>query len=282
MTKTAFTPHPSFYFSLPHLQITFTVEEYRTLLHQHKEMLIFASEQAYWSRLPDYLVARCPLCPASYTAKLDTHNLELMTGHYTRMDCIYHTEHQDTGCKHFVGVTTYANLNGLLPTEYNLWSNWMGDVPVITPTFLPDDVRSYAVLHSLPACRIEGETFSPRYSIYLLTYYAEEPRILWERRNAEMDAIGRLNPGEDLFGHVPVVYTSDVLRSQPYLGQLQRWVAQGKLLWLDLHSRQLPLRNGPVADFPYQGIQGYGRKFTYYRKGWFPWHRWLYQEGLVR
>jgi hypothetical protein len=282
MKKSHFNPHLSFYFTLPHLQITFSVNEYRALLRRHKDMPIFACEQEYWAHLPDYVVAHCPICHAGYTAKLDMHQLETMTGHHTKAESIYYPKHQDTGCEHFVGVTTYANVNGLLPTEYSLWSNWMGDVPVITPTFLPDDVQSYAVLHCLPACRIEGNTFSPRYSIYMLTYYAEEPGIVWERRKAEMDVVVRHHPDIDWFGHIPVIYPSDVLHTQPYLGQLQQWVAKGKLLWLDLHSRQLPLRNGPVEEFPYHNIRGHGRSFTYYRKGWFPWHRWLHKEGLVR
>ncbi|MCE7984856.1 MAG: hypothetical protein DYG89_27095 [Caldilinea sp. CFX5] len=281
MTNVQFNPHLSFYFTLPHLQITFAVDEYRSLLRRHKDMPIFAWEQEYWAHLPEYVVARCPICHASYTAKLDTHQLETMTGHHTKTESIYRSKHQNTGCKHFVGVTTYANLNGLLPTEYSLWSNWMGDVPVITPTFLPDDVKSYAVLHCLPACRLKGDTFSPCYSIYILTYYAEDPGVLWARRKAEMTAIVQASPGVDLFGHIAILYTSDTLRTHPHLGQLHEWVASGKLCWLDLHSRHLPLRHGPVEDFPYHKIQGYERSFTYYRNGWLPWHRWLHKDGLV-
>lgn len=281
MTQIQFKPHFSFYFTLPHLQITFTVDEYQALMHQYKGVLRSADSK-YWDRLPDYVIARCPFCSASYIAKLDVHALNRMSVHYTRADYLYKPEYQSTGCKHFTGVTAYTNLNGVLPVEYNLWSNWMGDVPLITPTFLPDDVQSYAVMHSLPVCRIEGDIFAPRYSSYILTYYAEDPSIVWNRRKAEMEAIGRAHPNEDMFGHIPIMYTSDSLQTQPELGQLQSWVERGKLLWLDLHSRQLPLRNGPSEDFPYRDIQGYGRSFTYYRKGWLPWHRLLYKEGLVR
>ena len=63
------------------------------------------------------------------------------------------------------------------------------------------------------------------------------------------------------------------------------WVKKGKLHWLDLDDPALPLKSGPVSDFPYAGIQGFGRKYIY-RKRPKPRWRWLdrhwHPDGEIR
>jgi len=105
---------------------------------------------------------------------------------------------QRVDCSHFVAVQYFINLHGVLPKEVQYFSN-QSEVPFVMPVFLPEDIESYAVMHSLPICRIEKERFVPCYSVYLLTYYSARPQKLWERRRAEFI-------GDDPF-HFPKMYT---------------------------------------------------------------------------
>jgi len=154
-------PHPA----LQHLRITFTPDEYQAILAKYSIRGVFISSDAredFWGRLPEYLLARCPLCGATYTGVLDTHSL--CTEWVTSADiysAVYDDQRQRIGCRHFVAVQTFINLNGFLPTELNFYHVEL-DVPFIMPVFVPDDIPSFAVIHSLPICRIENNTFVPR------------------------------------------------------------------------------------------------------------------------
>jgi len=274
----------SFYLTIPHLQITFTSEEYQAL-EQDDKTTTSDTEKEYWLRLPNYLIARCPLCGADYHERLDTHSLDRPSQNPTaKPTYINASKYQSIGCSHFVAVTSFINLNSLLPTEQKLFTCYMGDVPTLTPTLLPDDIPSIAVMHSLPVCRIEGNAFVPRYLLYMITYYASDPATLWQRRRAEMQAIAdaRTAAGEDVAMHITRVATSYLCKRQPESCDLAHWVARGKLQWLDLHSRALPLRQGPVEDFPYKNIQGFSQPYTYTRQGTWPWDKWRYKDGRIQ
>lgn len=281
-----------------HLQMTFTPAEYRSVTQkpQYQSANAFSHRKAgeeYWGRLPSYLVARCPICGGAYTESLDTHSLVGWHPHPDRWDFVYtsrrkrldDTEEQKrleqiiegtaqpdqfwaatfeatpqrVDCSHFVAVQYFINLHGVLPKEVQYFSN-QSEVPFVMPVFLPEDIESYAVMHSLPICRIEKERFVPRYSLYLLTYYSAKPQKLWERRRAEFTR-------GDPF-HFPKMYTWRTIQlgNLAEAWDLPSWVAKGKLLWLDLDHPNLPLKTGPVEDFPYGNIEGIRRSYTY-RKG---------------
>jgi hypothetical protein len=250
------TSHPA----LAHLQITFGPEEYQAILQtglsKHGVFVPAEVSEAYWNRLPTYLVAHCPLCGALYTSLLDTHSLfawhtdpDLWEGIFGR------DEHQHIGCRHFVAVQTFVNLNGVLPTELNYYHSKL-DVPFVMPVFLPDDIPSFAVLHSLPICRIENNAFVPRYAVYMLTYYSNRPETLWERRRTEEAAYGAGDPDYE-----PV--TLHPLGEEPKAWDLRLWVARKKLLWLDPDTPDLALKAGPSENFPYATIEGYRWPFIF-------------------
>ena len=73
------TFHTSFEKTVAHLRVTFSPEEYLSLMNYIKQsywMLTDREEvETYWHRLPTYLFARCPLCGAEYTSAADTHSL---------------------------------------------------------------------------------------------------------------------------------------------------------------------------------------------------------------
>lgn len=249
-------PHPA----LSHLQITFTPDEYRLMLRKYSYGAKFRRSEAgpdYWERLPTYLVSRCPFSGHQFTAQLDTHSLAGWMTHPDLYQDVYDDDHQQIASPYVVAIHTFINLQGFLPDDQVYFSNAF-DVPFILPYFLPDDIPSYVVLHSLPLCYLAGQTFEPRYSLSIITYYATEPALLRERRQAAERAWG----GDDPEYRCVMLEPSSPLHPQSEVWDLRLWVRRKRLLWLDPASPNLPLRDGPAEDFPYADVQGYRQAFT--------------------
>jgi len=278
------TPNPYPHPAMQHLQITMQPDEYLEILQNWKKS---EPPKGYMEKLPAYIMARCPFCHLEYKTLLDTHGLR-----YGRVsssgDQLGHPLNER--CVHFLAIHAFLNLNGLFPLERSKSFRNDYDVPFISPLFLPDEVPSYAVMHSLPICRIENGQFIPRYYLYTLTYYVPENYVSWEktipsnpqkyrhriiseRRLSEMRA-NNLHWEEFL-------YFPPQARKYPDWWDLPLWVTKGKLLWLDPHSPSLELKSGPVEDFPYANVQGFRRmieirdgKFGFYgfdEDGWKQW-----------
>ena len=249
-------PHPA----LQHLLITFRPDEY---LDKQKRWRQYEPPKDYIENLPLYIMARCPFCNAEYRALLDTHSLLASYGD-DMGGCIWREKFETRGCKHFLAIHPFVNLNGFFPEERKKYFHSWYDVPFISPLFLPDEVRSYAVMHSLPICHIEDGHFVPRYYLYTLTYYVPDDYVAWEyshqsfRRGTIVESRGLETKTNKLHWEGFLYYPIEA-RKHPEWWDLPLWVKKGKLLWLDPHSPNLELRNGPIEDFPYANIQGYRR-----------------------
>jgi hypothetical protein len=260
--------------NIRHLQITFSVAEFLSIAQrpQYRRVGDFAPSAAgieYWERLPVYLIARCPFCGSLYEERLDTHYLGGWLPSPFLWDFVYTSremaenkelgkadEQRSVRCPHFVAVQHFLSLHGVLPTELKGFGN-QSEVPFVMPEFLPADIESYAVMHSLPICRIENDQFVPLYLVYLVTYYSTAPHVLWRRRKA------RAQEYEDGL-HFPLMETWRGVESAE-AWDLPHWVAKGKLLWLDLDQPDLPLKAGPVEDFPYGNIEGIRKTYRYHK-----------------
>lgn len=248
-------PHPA----LQHLQITFQPDEYSEILQNWKKS---EPPKGYVEKLPTYIMARCPFCHSEYKTLLDTHSLRYGSSPSSGDQLGYPLGER---CTHFLAIHPFINLNGLFPEEKSRYFDNTYDVPFISPLFLPQEVPSYTVMHSLPVCRLEERQFVPRYYLYTLTYYVPENYVSWiklpgypekirrgiiaERRSREIIA--------NNFHWEEFLYYPLQAREHPEWWDLLLWVKKGKLLWLDPHSPNLELRNGPIEDFPYANIQGY-------------------------
>jgi hypothetical protein len=201
-----------------------------------------------WEHIPKHTIARCPLCGAAYTEQVDTYNVEdvWMLG-----DTPSIFQHHSS-CEHYVSAQGFVHLNGVIPDPYYRGGS---EVPYVMPSFLPDDPESYAVMHCLPVHRAEGEVFVPRYLLFAVTYYSVSPRILQQKRD-EVRFEPDMKP-------LPPMYTWIEARGDKEAWDLVRWVREGKLWWLDLDQDDLPLRNGPVEEFPYASIEGIRKGFAY-------------------
>jgi len=253
-------PHPA----LQHLQITIQPDEYMEIVHILKK---FEPPKQYIEKLPVYVISRCPFCNTEYKSRLDTYSL--LSGWYGGAPSSGNAFGGlwDGRCAHFLAIHPFMNLNGLFPEEKSQYFRNDYDVPFISPLFLPEEVPSYAVMHSLPICRLEEGQFVPRYYLYTLTYYVPEDYVSWvtiqgypekirrgiitERRAREIKA--------NNFHWEEFLYHPLTAREHPEWWDLPLWVKREKLLWLDPYSPNLELKNGPIEDFPYANIQGYRR-----------------------
>jgi hypothetical protein len=203
---------------------------------------------AYWQSLPRYLIARCPLCGEEYHENLDTYALF----HWVRAgmgDYVFRKGSASSHCRHFVRVQHFIDLNRVEPREMK-YSQFASEVPHVMLPLLPDDVASWVVMHGLPICRIEAESFVPRYTVYMLTYYAAEPDV-----EVLMDRLRKSAPDWEFFYPPP-------RQGGELWWDLWHWVQRGRLFWLTPDDPALPLQRGPEEAFPYGSIQG--RREPYY------------------
>ena len=175
----------------------------------------------YWNGIPEYLIARCPICDATFTSQLDTYSLRYWV-RPRHGESLFGFD-EKIGCKHFVRTHHFINLNGLMPTELHHQKTLGSEVPYVHPFWLPDDVGSCAVMHALPICRPEEHRFVPSYSLYVITYYSEDPTEMLNRRWKAIKAWSTL-------------LTPTAFSNQEEIFDLVRWVRAGKLWWLDSHD----------------------------------------------
>lgn len=243
-----------------HLMVTLTPEEHKALWDRYLtsggvHYTPDDDELTFWEALPEYLIARCPFCGASYAERMDTHSLASWLSGLE--GCVYWSgAHQRVGCRHFTGVQRFINLSNFTPAELTYFEG-DSEVPYVMPLFLPDDPISYAVMHCLPICRVEEGKFVPRYSLFILTYYSKNPDELLRRRLKDIEEFC----GDDPDCRVPIMYTWREASREAW--DLPLWLSRGKLWWLDIDRDDLPLKSGPAEAFPYGNIHGIRREFTY-------------------
>lgn len=273
--------HNSFPKVSERLQITFAPNEYLSLIAKYhkvnKPLWPDIEIRTYWQKLPRYLFARCPICSAEYTSAADTHGLfkwrtSLDSGVVARGEALFVAEYQTGNCSHYGGIQTFINLNGNLPVEVNSLHNDCGDIPLITPELLTCDTV-VAVMHSLPICRVEDNQFVPSYSVYSLTYFAQDPEKV--RQHALAKKYPNFKPDPEGYSPAYLYDDSSRLKYEPLAGNLHHWAQQGKLFWLDLNISTLPLTSVSVTEFPYANVQGFGTSWLYRKR---PKPRWWWQQ----
>jgi hypothetical protein len=253
------------------LKVTCSPEEYLSLLKETSRWFRPSKEQLGY--LPSYTIARCPFCNAAYATYIDTHSIlpwyiyddyrsifKLFNSLPVIEDLLLNgdpSQHKDIGCHHLFAFQTFFHLQGNIPVETERFSNIIGDVPYVMPIWLPDDLPSMAVIHSLPVCRIEQGEFVPRYALYTIAYYAYEGKMILDRRLAEERQKAE---GDDEYYPLILRPQSEIAFDLPY------WLEKGKLAWLDYTNPELPLQTGPLSAFPYAQIRGFRRKYDYIRR----------------
>lgn len=260
-------PYPEL---IPLLKFQTTPAEYLEAL-AHKKAT--RDESHFHSLLPVYRHAICPICQTECTEALDTYSLHLNQIKFPLDDNMRpgYPEGYNPPCPHYFGVQRFLNLHDQqLPDRITSLTFPYGEVPGLSPWFVPLDVESYAVLHALPICEIIDGVFVPRYTCFYLSYFNVAMRLLLERawdqqrEAAESDdryyAYTMAQPMKK--SKIGPVY-DDLTRNFPlYMASfaqhydLGHWATQGKLAWLN--PQTLELEKGPEKTLPviYQHIKG--------------------------
>jgi hypothetical protein len=242
-----------------------TTKKYTRFVRQHNiESLTMLR---YWRMIPTYIVSRCPFCDATYQQKIDTYSLYLWGIRHNTSSVAYNPEGYKR-CAHFIGVHSFINLADQRPYKNELIEGYLfssePEVPMITPTLVPEEIESYAVLHCLPICRPWNDRFLVRYLLFTLTYYSTSPEELKKRRLAEWTG-GYYVPSVleiDKPWHTRVGIYWEEANKTPEAWNLLHWVKKGKLKWLDLAQEDLPLISDEGA-FPYAQIRGLQHGYRY-------------------
>ena len=244
------------------LQVNLSVSEYESLggrLGRHAE--------TYYAALPEYVIARCPLCGVENIERLDTYSLREWPGmNLLNGTSIFGHHAVVRHCAHFAVVQRFLNLRGAQPGE--IYGTLKGpEVPhvigyLLKPRPFPvphaidhilreEKFYCHAVLHALPVCRPEGVRFEPAYDVFIVTYFSENPSGTREVVRA-YNAFFRDPRTPPTFWEPP--------DGREAWWDLRQWVKAGKLHWMDGHTSQA--RTHAVAEFPYGDIEG--RRHPYF------------------
>jgi hypothetical protein len=245
------------------LQVLCTVAVYRTITRPNTpdgELFDrFKANNDYWRCIPYYLISRCPICQRAYKTKIDTYSLENCPRFISSGGWFSSNEYAATPlCAHYVGMHLFTHLNQNEPRELKYSRSFdSAEVPSVQLNLMSNDIVSYATLHALPVCRIEDEKFVPRYTLYFMLYFSEDPGEI-DRRWIQKEQ--KFFEGDDeAYGHSALM----VNPQEPEAEDLLLWVRRGRLKWLDLDQPDLPLRDGPPEAFPYANIHGRRKGFVY-------------------
>lgn len=259
------------------LQFLCTPEEYQeiathqNLVQAHVIVDGRASESQYpeaaryLSILPTYTYAECPICHIRCVEKFDTYGLR---GPNFKHPLGYSMRPRNPVCPHFFGYHIFDNLHNQEPIEVEQFKVFWGEVPYITSWLIADDLPSVTVLHGLPICRIENGQFVPTYTMFLLTYFSEDPDWLYERfKQQERDHYSGYYLGDAI---VPLL-TAGPSGSNTISYDLEFYAQNGRLGWMDVNHDEMPLRIGKGIQLPdmYKNINGTRGNVLYWGFGKF-------------
>ena len=226
------------------LQIKLSVPSYKKLI-QNRATLKSSSQ------LPQYTIAHCPLCHANNEENINTYSLH---GWSRRPgDAVFSKQLIQHHCPHFVIVEPFIHFHGLWPQAAR---GLLGPEQPCVKAHLLDKQQAVAVIHTLPLCRIENNHFIPRYTLFMVTYFAANPQTAQEEITTHN-----------------LQHTDEPYIPSPFLGGCQEdrgddlsyWVAKGQLFWLDTPPPIFTLQTNDTASFPYKGIKGrtFAHRFPY-------------------
>lgn len=249
------------------LELHYTVEEFLNIINTHFRQTILTPEsldhesilQRHLPPLPLYCYAICPLCHIRHDDTINTYTLNgwlnFDLNKYPFHDNPLPHTHQKR-CSHYLGVQTFIHLHGVPLTSRLLISvsKDFSEVPYMIPWIVTEpDITSAAVIHALPICQIKDTTFTPTYTVFMISYFLQDRITVWERHWQ------REQPKE--FDAEWYPWKTDYTRTNPqhpHPHDLQGWATMGVLGYLDYTDSRLPLRIGRGLHLPtiYQAIEG--------------------------
>lgn len=250
------------------LQFFCTPEEYIDVTGQlnWRNAYVYSNQKYkdYWSLIPTYIYARCPICQYEYHEQVDTYHIGAWKTHLSLSSTLYVPDDypRPKPCSHFLGIHRFINLHHREPDERDYMENRTGEVPYVTPWLFEYGIETYAVLHALPICINNNNQFLPAYTIFCLTYFSSDREELLKRHYAAEAEWGKGDPDY----YPTMLYPPNSTQKRLY--DLDYWVTNDKLGWLDIESSDLSLlrhSNSRVLPEIYRGIQGNRSSYVWHR-----------------
>lgn len=253
-----------------HLQLKTSPELYQSMLAPYRSedgvVLTTKLDDRYWSTVPRYVYARCPICHSKAQSPIDTYSLAAWGSTWTQLAKTPFPSSEfcradASGCEHVVGVQSFINLHDQRPDGCQYFYNEAGEVPLITPWCIQPDLRSFAVLHALPICTVQQGEFVPSFTVFCLSYFSNAPAETMQRH---CSAEWQLGLNEATFFPKELSKPS-AFRSAKLKYDLAHWAKAGYLGYLDYKQPDLPLVIGSGTQLPsiYQNIRGLKRGYTW-------------------
>ncbi|MCC6603507.1 MAG: hypothetical protein IT327_09875 [Anaerolineae bacterium] len=220
------------------LQLDIPVKKYKRLMKQRFSV----SPEGSLNWLPDYAIARCPFCLSKNVEKINTYSLLGWSIRYGK--AVYSQRLAGTHCNHFALVQSFFHFHNIWPKEAS--GQFCSEVPHIIGHLL-ENHQCQAVIHALPICRIESDEFVPRYTLFIISYFSEQPQKAYDSViafNAKYVEPGVAWP----FIAPPEGYE--------HWWNLDYWVQKEQLFWVDANDPELGIRTGDTTSFPYGNIEG--------------------------
>ncbi len=225
--------------------------------------------EAYYAALPEYLIARCPLCGIENIERIDTYSLREWPGmNLLNGTSLFGHPAVVRHCEHFALVQRFLNLRGVQsgdiygsikgPEVPHVIGYLLKPAPFPVPHAIDHILHKgkfycHAVLHALPVCRPEGAHFEPAHNVFIVTYFSANPGDTREVVRAYNTFFG--DPGTP-----PMFWEPPDGREAWW--DLRQWVMAGKLHWIDAHTPDLKLHTRSVTEFPYGDLEG--RRYPYF------------------
>jgi hypothetical protein len=215
----------------------------------------------YRTRLPVYLLARCPICGGQVREPIDTFSLSgagwwlseprgfgwfgrcLQIAHETLYPLAskrFTEPSYEAECAHVQAVHYGVNLNGIIPDDVKQARYVIigSERPGMLRPFIEQE-GSYAVVHALPVGRLDDVEWQPHYTAYFVTYFSQDGGAFQRSLLPQ-----KWYDKEFLWPYELMDY------------DLARWVEAGKLSWLGKKEERFHLRQGSVEEFPYGDVVG--------------------------
>lgn len=227
-----------------------TYEDYARFQWQEPQIY-----QPYWRLVPEVVISRCPFTGQLHQQRLDTYSLLGGSVHGTLNSVnVRYSPQPPQHSAHLVQVHAFLHLNGKRPSKRNLSNrntlySCDPEQPFITPALLEQPGPALAVMHSVPITEIRGDHFRPAHTLYILSYYAEDPTLILARRKQDWRAAHSTDADWRVCDYWEIATDAH--------WNLRRWVDAGKVLWL---NRDHELK---AEGFPYGAIQGMRHGYAY-------------------
>jgi hypothetical protein len=179
---------------------------------------------------------------------LDTYSVEGWDRGYGK--AVYHSYAILNHCEHFTLVEPFFHFHGIWPAEAK--GLFGPEKPHVIGVLL-ESGKCLAVMHALPVCRVEDDSFVPRYTLFTISYFSKHPKNAY-------DTVINFNRRytDELYTPFPF---AEPPYGAPHWWDLSYWVSQKLLFWLDSDDPDLPLKSEDSNSLPYVNIEG--RRFSH-------------------